>query len=322
MRYIAVLLLSLFLVGCQQDMTTNQVYNKVVDGTVAVQIDMGNGQGGMGTGFIIGENEIITNDHVTNHKGKMTISSRNSERKYEAEIVATDSVADISLLKLKDWESYKKNEAPTIVVLGNSDKARVGDKIIVVGHPWGLMWSVSEGIISAKNRRVDTGPKFLDQVDAHLYQGNSGGPIFNAIGQVVCVSNIMVTREGGSYGLCIPSNFIKKVVYDMKTLKEVRWRSLNLSLGMTDDGANVVVKEVIAKGAAEAAGIKVGDKILSISTPKNHPYGVKVKSADDLISELAILNGDSEVVKLTIERDGKKIPIEVKTSYRTSKEFS
>lgn len=320
MKYIATIFLALFLVGCQE-MTTHQIYNKVVDGTVAIEIQMADGKGGMGTGFIVGENKIITNNHVTEHDGKLFVRSPNSQKKYEAVVVATDKISDLSWIKLSDWDGYKKNEHPTFVKLGDSDRARVGDKIIVIGHPWGLEWSVSEGIISAKNRRIDSNPKFLDQVDAHLYQGNSGGPIFNAQGQVVCVSNIMVSREGGSYGLCIPSNLVSKVLHDFEKFKEVRWRAINVGASLSEDGSVVVAKDVDPEGAAGKAGVKSGDKMISILTTNSHPAAVRIETPDDLISELAVLNGDDATVELVVERDGKKIPIEIKTNYKTSKDY-
>ena len=72
-------------------------------------------------------------------------------------------------------------------------------------------------------------PKFMDQVDANLFQGNSGGPIFDGNGNVVCVSTMMLSMEGGSYGFCVPSNLVQKVVYDLNAFGEVRWRVMNIT---------------------------------------------------------------------------------------------
>ena len=320
MKYISVALISLLLAGCS--LSTPQIVDKVQNGVVMIDNDVDASHSGLGTGFIVGDNKIITNNHVVENNTKLYVFSRNSLVQYEAEVVYTDKVADIAIVKIKDWDKFKQNERPNILSFGDSEQQRVGEKVVVLGHPWGFGWSVSEGIVSAKNRRPEGSPKFVDQVDAHLYNGNSGGPIFNEKGEVICVSNLMYAREGGSYGFCIPSNLVEKVIYDFETLKEVRWRVLNISSGMSEDGSAVVVKSIEPNGAASTAGVQACDKILKISTPKNHPNGIMVKSPDDLITELASLRGDDEVVKLSIERNGKKLEVDVKTNFKLSKEFN
>lgn len=321
MKYAITALFAMLLVGCN-DLSTKEIVDKVEPGTVLVADELTNGDGGIGTGFIVDENTIVTNHHVVSEPGKLYVYSNKSQKKYEAEIVFKDKVADLAVLKLKDWEGFNKEESPTFVKFGNSDEVDQGEKVIVIGHPWGLLWTVSEGIMSAKNRRLDSNPKFLDQVDAKLFQGNSGGPIFNEQGEVVCVSNMMLSKEGGSYGFCIPSNLVKKVLYDYKTFGEIRWRVMNVQVGLTDDGSNVVLKEVDENGAAGKAGLKSGDKILEIYTPNNHPNGLIVKAANDIISELAVLRGDDDLVKLLIDRNGEKLMIDVKTNHKLSEEYT
>ena len=320
-KYALLGLFALFLISCSE-MSTVQIFDNVKDGTVLIEDDLGDNKGGIGTGFILGNNMIVTNDHVINEPGKLYVYTNNSQKKYEAEVLYTDKVADIAVLKLKDWELFEKEQSPKTLVLGNSEKIKIGDKVVVVGHPWGLTWTVSEGILSGKNRRIDSNPKFLDQLDAHLFQGNSGGPIFNKYGQVVCISNMMLSKEGGSYGFCIPSNLVKKVLNDFETFKEVRWRMLNINVGSNEDGSAIVIKNIDPNGAAAKAGLKEGDILLEIFTPTNHPAGVKISSANDLITEMALLNGQDELVSLVIERDGKKQTIEVVSNFKTSKEFN
>jgi serine protease Do len=277
---------------------------------------------GMGTGFILNDNQIVTNLHVVEGNGKLMVISPNTQKRYAAKILHQDPIADIAVIQVEDWESYKKNELPVNLTLGNSDETVQGEKIVVVGHPWGLTWTVSEGIMSSKGRRLGSNPKFLDQVDAKLFQGNSGGPIFNEEGEVVCISNMMLTKEGGSYGFCIPSNLVKKVMYDFEKFGELRWRAMNVTVGLTPDGSSVILNEVEPDGAAGKAGLKSGDKILEIYTPNNHPKGLKPKDANDIITELAQLRGDDEVIKVVIERNGEKIMIDVKSNYRLSKEYT
>lgn len=321
MKYILTVLSVLFLVGCSE-LTTTQVVDKVQDGVVLIAVESPT-KSGMGSGFILEDNQIVTNNHVIEggKDGKIVVFSKNSGTKYEAEIVYTDIISDVAVIRLKDWEMFEAKEKPANLKLGNSDKEKVGNPVIVIGHPWGFTWSVSEGIISGKSRRPELGPKFVDQLDAHVYNGNSGGPIFNHKGEIVCVSNLMYAREGGSYGFCIPSILVKKVVYDFNAFKEVRWRVINISVGLSEDGSAVIAKDVEPQGAAGMAGVKDGDKILKISSPNNHPGGIMIKSPDDLITELASLNGDEEVVKLTLERNGKKLEVDVKTNFKLSKDF-
>lgn len=320
MKYFVLAFLSLFLIGCKE-MTTTELVNEYKDGVVLITNEVSDTQGGIGTGFIV-DGKIVTNLHVVDGNGKLTVYSDDSQRKYEATVTHKDPVADIAVLTLKDWDSFVKNETPVNVELGNSDNTVTGDKVVVIGHPWGLMWSVSEGIVSSKFRRIGPNPKFLDQVDAKLYQGNSGGPIFNEKGQVICVSNMMLSKEGGSYGFCIPSNLVKKVLYDFDKFGEVRWRVLNIAASLTDDGSAVVIKTIDANGAAAAAGLKEGDKLLEIFTPNNHPNGVKIADPNDLITEMALLKGDDDMVKVLIERNDEKLMVDVKTNHKLSSEYS
>ena len=321
MRYLSIAFLAMLLVGCNE-MTTKQIVDKVEPGTVLISDELPDGKGGIGTGFIVKENTIVTNHHVISEPGKIYVYSPNSQKKYEAEVVFKDEIVDLAILKLKDWEAFEKETSPVIVELGNSDETEQGEKIIVIGHPWGLTWTVSEGIMSSKGRRLGANPKFLDQVDAKLFQGNSGGPIFNEDGEVVCVSNMMVAKEGGSYGFCIPSNLVKKVLYDVEKFGEIRWRAINVTIGLTDDGSSVILNDVEPDGAAAKAGLKAGDKVLEIHTPNNHPKGIVPKDANDLITEMAQLKGDDEQVKLIIERNGEKMMFDVKSNYRLSKEYT
>lgn len=321
MKFISIAAVALLLAGCGQ-MTTREVVDKVEDSTVLITNQIDTTSGGIGTGFMIGDNLFVTNNHViegTNNK--LYITTKASPKRYDAEVIHTDPIADIAVIKVKDWEKFKAEQHPVTVTLGDSDKMDEGDKVIIIGMPWGLNWTVSEGILSAKHRRQGPNPKYLDQVDAKIYQGNSGGPVFNEDGEVVCVSEIMMTGEGGSYGLCIPSNLVKKIVYDFQKFGEVRWRALNVSVALTEDGSAVILQSVEPNGAAGKAGLKENDKIISVISTRTHPDGQKIVRPDDLITELAALNGDDETVRLVVERDGKALTFDIKTNYRLSKEY-
>lgn len=312
-KFLAIAFVSLMLVGCNKPTTENIVTN-VRNGVVLIANQQDTAAGGIGTGFILEDNQIVTNKHVIDGNGKLTVYSPNSERKYEAVVVYSDSVSDIAVLRLKDWELFEKNETPSNLTLSDSAKTNPGDKVVVLGHPWGLSWTVSEGIISAKNRRVGQNPKYMDQVDAKLYQGNSGGPIFNESGEIVCVSNMMLSKEGGSYGFCIPSNLVKKVLSDLNEFNEVKWKALNVSVDMTEDGSYVIVKTLEPNGAAAKAGLKENDKILTIN-------GKKIASPNDLITGLAEILGSVKTATMMIERDGKQFTQEVELNDRLSSDY-
>lgn len=321
MKYLATALLAVFLVGCKQ-ITTTELVNEVKDGVVLITNEISPTEGGVGTGFILEDNMIVTNVHVIEGKdNKLSVYSNNSQTRYDAEVVYRDDLSDIAVLKLKEWDKFKQKETPVNLTLGDSGNTITGDKVVVIGHPWGLVWTVSEGIISGKHRRNTKNPKFIDQVDAKLFQGNSGGPIFNEDGQIVCVSNMMLVQEGGSYGLCIPSDLVKKVLYDLSKFGEVRWRVFNIAASLTDDGSAVVLETIEPGGAASLAGLKEGDKLLEIYTPNNHPKGIKITSPDDLITELAQLKGDDENVTVLVERNGEMLTIDVKTNHKLSKDY-
>jgi serine protease Do len=301
---------------------TTELVEKVRPGIVLIQNQIDTANGGSGTGFFVDENKIVTNHHVVDGQGQIFVTSSNSQRKYNAEIIHYDVIADIAVIRIVDWDVFKKNEMPVNLSFGNSDKTKQGDKVVVVGHPWGLTWTVSEGILSAKHRRAGQNPKFMDQVDANVFQGNSGGPIFNEDGKVICVSTMMLAMEGGSYGFCVPSNLVDKITHDLNLFNEVRWRVLNISASLTDDGSSVIVSSLEPDGAAAKAGIKEGDKLLEIQNSESDLQGIKITNPNDLITELAMLKGNNENVKLLIEREGKRMIINVNTNYRLSSDYT
>jgi serine protease Do len=323
-KAISILALSVMLWGCGVA-TTRDIVDRVDTGVVSIIGIVKNEtgtvvNGGQGTGFFVGENYIITNHHVVNFATELFVQGSITKKRYDVRIVSADPVADIAILELKDWELFQANEQPVVLTLGDSDKTLVGDKVVVIGHPWGLEWSVSEGIVSAKNRRPHALPKYLDQVDAKLFNGNSGGPIFNEEGEVICVSEIMIPGEGGSYGMCVPSNLVKKVIYDLTTYEQVRWRAINAGIGLTDDGSYVKIASLEKDGAGAKAGLQVGDLIVKLHTP-DHPEGIRIHNPDTLLSEMAVIKGDNTTVKMMVKRGSEEMMVDIETTHRTSDYF-
>lgn len=299
--------------------STVDIVRQVKPATVLIANRIDDAKGGIGTGFIVGDNLIVTNNHVIDGNGELFVYSSNSSVKYKAQVINKDKTADLATIKLLDWNKFSKNEHPNVVALSD-EETELGDKIIVIGHPWGLTWTVSEGIISGKNRKQSQTPQFFDQVDANLFQGNSGGPVFDEEGNVVCVSAVMLTGEGGSYGFCLPSELVQKVLADFSEYNEVRWRSLNAGIEITEN-SEIKISEVKPDKSADKAGLKVGDTINKIYN-NEHKKGLLIKSSTDLLTALASMRGSEEKITLEIIRNGKPIKIEVITDYKTSKDFN
>jgi S1-C subfamily serine protease len=157
-----------------------------------------------GTGFIITDNGyLITNAHVL-VGGREVFAITPDQEMIEAEFVGYDSVLDIALLKIPgEYEGLK---------LVDSDNVQVGEKVIAIGNPLGLQFSVSEGIVSGVNRRgMSNGLEAYIQTDAALNPGNSGGPLINKQGKVIGINNFKI-GGGESLGFALESNYIEEAV--------------------------------------------------------------------------------------------------------------
>jgi S1-C subfamily serine protease len=198
-----------------------------IDTTTRVQPQdfFGNSFGGteteraLGSGFVIDkEGHIVTNYHVVRGANSIQVSFSNNER-IKAKLVGVDPSTDIAVLKVG-----VKSRALKPLPLGDSDSVRVGDQVIAIGNPFGLDRSVTAGIVSAVQRRIEAPNQFaishVIQTDAALNHGNSGGPLLNAQGQVIGV-NAQIETGGGAgqgnvgIGFAIPINTVKTVVAEL-----------------------------------------------------------------------------------------------------------
>lgn len=224
----------------------------------------------LGSGFIIDpKGYVITNNHVVAEADEVTITLSDNT-KYKADIIGRDPKTDLALLKIDP-----KKDLP-YVPLGDSDKMRVGDWVIAIGNPFGLGGSVTQGIISARQRSINAGPfdDFL-QTDAPINRGNSGGPLFNTSGEVIGITSAIFSPSGGSVGIgfAIPTALAKPVIEQLKSQGHVTrgWLGVKIqevsdeiaeSLGLKKN-AGALVMEVGKDSPAEKAGIKQGDIITS-----------------------------------------------------------
>ncbi|MEQ1789107.1 MAG: DegQ family serine endoprotease, partial [Rickettsiales bacterium] len=228
----------------------------------------------LGSGFIIeADGYVITNNHVVDDAEEITITLPDRS-KYKAEIIGRDKKTDLALLKVDT-----KKPLP-FVPLGDSDSMRVGDWVIAIGNPFGLGGSVTQGIISARQRSINSGPfdDFL-QTDASINRGNSGGPLFNTKGEVIGINSAIFSPSmgGGSVGIgfAIPTALAKPVIEQLKEFGRTHrgWLGVKIqevseeianSLGM-DKPIGALVLEVAKDSPAAKAGITVGDVITSFN---------------------------------------------------------
>ncbi|HEY0212856.1 MAG TPA: Do family serine endopeptidase [Paenirhodobacter sp.] len=271
----------------------------------------------LGSGFVISEDGyIVTNNHVIENADEIQIEFYGGE-KMDAKLIGTDPKTDIALLKVE-----AKKPLP-FVPFANSDQSRVGDWVLAMGNPLGQGFSVSAGIISARNRELSGTYDDYLQTDAAINRGNSGGPLFNMDGQVVGVNTAILSPNGGSIGIgfSMASNVVKKVVDQLKQFGETRrgWLGVKIqeitpemaeAMGLPKpEGA--LVSEV-PDGPAKDAGILAGDVITNFD-------GGEVKNSRDLVRRVA----DAPVgegVRVVVVRGGKEQTLLVKLGRRETAE--
>jgi len=256
----------------------------------------------LGSGFVISEDGfVVTNNHVIDGADEILIEFF-SGRELPAVLVGTDPNTDIALLKVE------ANEPLPFVSFGDSDVVRTGDWVMAMGNPLGQGFSVSAGIVSARNRALSGTYDDYLQTDAAINRGNSGGPLFNMDGQVVGVNTAILSPNGGSIGIgfAMSSNVVAKVVAQLKEFGETRrgWLGVRIqdvtpdiaeSMGL-EKAAGAMVTDV-PEGPAKEAGMVSGDVILSFD-------GKDVADTRGLVRTV----GNTQVgkaVRVIVLRDGK-----------------
>ncbi len=262
----------------------------------------------LGSGFVISEDGfVVTNNHVIEAADEIIIEFFTGEE-LEAKLVGTDPKTDIALLKVET------DEPLPFVRLGDSDTARVGDWVIAVGNPLGQGFSVSAGIVSARNRALSGSYDDYIQTDAAINRGNSGGPLFNLDGEVVGVNTAILSPTGGSIGIgfSMASNVVTRVVDQLREYGETRrgWLGVRIQ-DVTDDVAEAVGLETasgalvtdVPDGPALDSGMLAGDVIVSFD-------GIDVSDTRGLVRQV----GNTEVgktVRVVVFRDGKTQTLKV-----------
>ncbi|GGR85540.1 S1C family serine protease [Deinococcus sedimenti] len=297
------------------------------------------GQARTGTGsgfFVTSGGDIITNNHVVEGASEITVRLHGSKKTYKAKVVARAPDFDLALIRAEGVPSSEIKALP----LGNSDQLDVGLKAIAMGAPFGLDFSVSEGIISSLERQVPVGTKGVNQnviqTDAAINPGNSGGPLLNSAGQVIGVNTQILTGgigQSAGVGFAIPVNTVKKLLPELQAGKGTVIQTPSLGVGISDVASlsaaerkqanlpeqGVLIGRVYQGSPAAAAGLKGSRTITDESTGQRTTLPGDVITAVDgqpltgveQLPQQIISRRIGETVTLTVIRDGQKRDVKV-----------
>lgn len=265
---------------------------------------------GAGSGVIVREDGYIaTNNHVIDGASNITVTLHNG-KEYSATLIGTDADNDVAVIKISE-------SGLTTATIGDSAALKVGDLTVAIGNPLGTLGgTATTGIVSALERRltIDNSTLTLIQTDAAINPGNSGGGLFNGAGELI---GIVVAKSSGTgiegLGFAIPSNIAAEIIDELisngkvsskpiigitiQELSDEQAQSSNLN------GGGVYITQ-ITSAEAEQAGLKVGDKIISIE-------GKKFSNASDFIARVKE-HKVGDVIELVVERDGREYILKTK----------
>jgi serine protease Do len=275
----------------------------------------------LGSGFIIDPSGlVVTNNHVISDADEINVIL-NDGTKLKAELVGKDTKSDLALLRVKPEAPLKS------VQFGDSDKLRLGEWVIAIGNPFSLGGTVTAGIVSARNRDINSGPydNYI-QTDAAINRGNSGGPLFNLDGEVIGINTAIISPSGGSIGIgfAVPSKSAVAVLDQLRQYGETRrgWLGVRIQQ-VTDDIAEslnikptrgALIAGVDDKGPAKPGGIEPGDVVIrfdghDIKDMRDLPRIVADTPVGKDVEVVIIRKGKEEtrIVKLGRLEDGEKL---------------
>ena len=269
-----------------------------------------------GSGIIISDDGyIVTNNHVVDSSSESTyydiseatsikVSLYGDDTQYDAQIIGKDSQTDLAVLKIDKTDL-------TPAEFADSDSVKVGEFAMAVGNPLDLGTSITCGVVSALNRKVQdsdgTTTYTCIQTDAAINSGNSGGALVNSQGQVIGINTLKVASTGvEGIGFAIPINSTTDIINQLKTNQKVKRPYIGISgRDLNDDTAKrynlvkgVYVVSVDEYSAAEKAGLKTGDVIIGIDD--------KSISTMNELNEIKNTHSIGDTVKLKINRDGQE----------------
>ncbi len=277
----------------------------------------------LGSGFVIDGTEgiIITNNHVIEGADEIT-ANFNDGTKLRAQIIGTDEKTDLAVLKVEPETPLKA------VDFGNSDTIRVGDWVMAIGNPFGLGGTVTVGIVSARNRDINSGPydNFI-QTDASINRGNSGGPLFDMQGNVIGINTAIISPSGGSIGIgfAIPAKTAMRVIDQLREFGETRrgWLGVRIqevtdeiaeSLAM-NEAMGALVAGVTEDGPAAKAKIEAGDVIIKfdgndVEEMRELPRMVAETAIGKEVEVVVLRKGEEVTINVILERLEESTPTE------------
>lgn len=269
-----------------------------------------------GSGVIIrSDGYIVTNNHVVDGASKVEVTLNNNKT-YPATVVGTDPATDVAILKIDA-------QGLPVVPFGDSDKLRLGQWVIAIGSPYDLRSTITAGIVSAKGRQMPHAQgefkiESFIQTDAAVNPGNSGGALVNQKGELVGVNTAIISQTGSftGYSFAVPSNIVKRIAEDLIDFGSVKRALLGVTMSpISDEKAKelklfspkgVYIEEVMKGGAADKAGMRKGDVIVSIdSTETATPSSVQEKVSSyhpgDKARITVIRGGESKTLEVTFQ---------------------
>ena len=291
-----------------------QVVETVGPSVIAVTRKAGAGQGGSGSGVLVGPGGYaLTNSHVADGHSRLTAITSDGDP-LDAELIGEDPATDLALLKLGAKELPFAN-------LGDSAAARVGQLVIAMGNPYGFQSTVSTGVVSAQGRSLRSREgRLIENIVQHtapLNPGNSGGPLLDSRGRVIGINTAIIAMAQG-LGFAVPSSTAIWVVGELLAYGRVRRPALGIAISIRPlarelakrlDLLSDLAIEIVSvepRGAADRAGLQPGDLIVAIN-------GRIVAAIDDMHRILSRV-GPGETISLSLVRGGRQFEADVTPS--------
>ncbi|MDB4470849.1 trypsin-like peptidase domain-containing protein, partial [Deltaproteobacteria bacterium] len=259
----------------------------------------------LGSGVIIdGRGYILTNAHVVEKASKIFVALPENNKELEATLIGMDNRIDLAVLKIEQQGPYP------FLLPARSDDLLLGESVIAIGNPLGLGHSITTGIVSSTQRRIQIEENFSSvfiQTDALINPGNSGGPLININGELVGI-NTAIARQAQGIGFSIPINTAKRVLNDLIEYGRVRRAFLGVvpvdvssSFTRSRGDGGVLIEELLVDSPAEKAGFEIADVILAIdgipiSTTGEYYSLLQTYTPDDKL-RVSVLRGLQELEK-------------------------
>jgi serine protease Do len=268
----------------------------------------------LGSGFIIDPSGlVVTNNHVIADADEINVIL-NDGTKLKADLVGKDVKSDLAVLRVHTDKPLKS------VKFGDSDKLRLGEWVVAIGNPFSLGGSVTAGIVSARNRDINSGPydNYI-QTDAAINRGNSGGPLFNLNGEVIGINTAIISPSGGSIGIgfAIPSDSAMPVIDQLQKYGEARRGWLGVRIQQVTDNLaesldlgtahGALVAGLDDKGPAKPAGMQPGDVVVKfdgkdVKEMRDLPRIVADTPVGKEVDVVVVRKGKEQTLKVTIGR--------------------